>query len=241
MKIIEDLLAFVFAGFATVFEWVFHLIEKRLGIESNKPTSSPHNSKFISSSKVLKKKNTGFCLDGKKQLSSEDSHRHAIIYGPSGTGKSKVVIQPTIYRVDGSMIIFDPAGDLFRASSGYLSRKKGYVVKRINYEKPVVSDGFNPLSYAIKKGQTGINQLSDLVVKIALGESKDGLYWNKNAVNLLRLLIRVVQTRDPKYHTFAYIYHLISILESNTGNFLTLVEESHNPHLISQVKALTCS
>jgi type IV secretion system protein VirD4 len=237
MNIFTDLLNLIFSGVVFIIESVFKFLEQSLGLESNQPKESPHNAKFVPAGKVLKKNHTGFCLDGKKQLSSENSHRHTIIYGPSGTGKSKVVIQPSIYHLDGSMIVFDPAGDLFRASAGYLSRKKGYIVKRINYADPRVSDGFNPLVYAMRKGQSGINQFSELLIKIALGDAKDALYWNKNATNLLRLLIQVVQTKDKQYHTLASIYYWASLLESDPNRFMDLIEQSHNPFLISQIKA----
>ncbi|MEO0331755.1 MAG: type IV secretory system conjugative DNA transfer family protein, partial [Bacteroidota bacterium] len=196
---------------------------------------SPHQAAFGSPEKLLRKKHTGFCLTGRRRLSRAHSHRHAILYGMTGTGKSSISLISSIFTTQGSMVVFDPGGDLYQATATAMTVYRGYFVKRLHLANPGVSDGFNPLSYY--QTESEINQLAELIVSIALGKSPQSTYWNESAIDLLRLMIKLVRTREAKYHTLAHVYHLLAYLEAQPDKILALGKASHQPRLLIHLKS----
>lgn len=78
-------------------------------------------------------------------------NKHIIVYGATGSGKSRGFVKPFIQKtvqmkVSGtskqSMIIVDPKAELFEQYSEYL-RNNGYVVKALNLLDMENSDGWN--------------------------------------------------------------------------------------------------
>ena len=196
---------------------------------------SPHTAKFGNPHKILRVHNTGFCLTGLKRLSRENSHKHTIAYGVSGSGKSTIALLPSLFTTSGSIVVFDPSGELYASSATAMAMIRGYVVKRLNFSQPLASDGFNPLAYASNDSE--INKLSELIITIALGNDPKARYWNESSIDLLRMIIRVVQSKDAGYHTFAHIYHLLSSMEASPEKFLQMVKNTHQPQLITHVQS----
>lgn len=178
-------------------------------------------------------------MNGLKQLSAANSRKHAIIYGSSGTGKSAVVLLSSIFRISknySSLIIHDPSGELWNNSAAFLARKQGYTVKRLAFHRPSISDGFNPMIYA--KDESGLNKLAELIIKTALGSNSKDPFWNEKAIDVLKFLMAVAQTRDSQYHTLAYVYRLMIQLEAQPEQFRELVLEANNQTLTDEAEAL---
>jgi type IV secretion system protein VirD4 len=55
---------------------------------------------------------------GKRQL-VDRKDRHALVYAPSGTGKSSCLVIPTLLRWRGSLLAFDIKGELWEKTAGY--------------------------------------------------------------------------------------------------------------------------
>ena len=200
-----------------------------------KPTSSEHTARFISPRKILQRAHTGFCLNGTHRLSQENSHKHALIVGPTGIGKSSTVLDPTIITTNGNFIIHDPSGQLYHHTAGYLKDKRGYVVKRLCFDRPNISDGFNPLHYV--QDDSGVNKLADLIISVALGKDPRSSYWNESSIDLLAFLLRFVRTKKEVYHTLPALYRILPHIEATPSKFLQSVQETKDEALITHAQA----
>ena len=67
---------------------------------------------FTSQGTLLSSRQQGFCLTGRRNLSVKHSYQNALIIGGTGTGKSSVVLIPSLYTMQSSFIVHDPSGEL---------------------------------------------------------------------------------------------------------------------------------
>lgn len=113
---------------------------------SGKPSrQEKYDSDFSSERDFLNRYHKGTCLTGKRALSIRNSTLNTLVVGGTGSGKSSVVLTPTLLRADGSAsyIVHDPSGENFINTSGYL-QQKNYAIHRL-----VLSDAeicYTPLS-----------------------------------------------------------------------------------------------
>jgi len=147
----------VFSVLIGILEYIF---EKFLDLLTGPKPSHKYEARFIPENSVLSKRYKGFCINGKYNLSLKDSYQNALIIGGTGTGKSSVILIPSMYTMQGSMIIHDPSSELFLKSSGRL-KERGYKVQILNFADAQYSVGFNPLArvhlrLAIQKKPSGI-------------------------------------------------------------------------------------
>ncbi|WP_024867134.1 VirD4-like conjugal transfer protein, CD1115 family [Butyrivibrio sp. FCS014] len=73
-------------------------------------------------------------------------NNNVLIVGASGAGKTRSIITPNILQAQGSYIISDPKGKLWKDYGEYLKRK-GYKVKKIDFIHPEKSDSYNFFDY----------------------------------------------------------------------------------------------
>lgn len=73
-------------------------------------------------------------------------NNNVLIVGASGAGKTRSIITPNILQAQGSYIISDPKGKLWKDYGEYLKRK-GYKVKKIDFIHPEKSDRYNFFDY----------------------------------------------------------------------------------------------
>lgn len=95
-------------------------------------------------------------------------NRHVMIYGASGTGKSRGFVLPFIYGMAAkkekeSMVIVDPKGELFERTSETL-RRQGYLVKAYNLLDLENSDGFNCMS-VVGNDPSLIATIAEVIIK----------------------------------------------------------------------------
>ena len=122
--------------------------------------------------------NKGFCLTGKRNLSVKNSYQNALVMGSTGTGKSSVVLIPSLYTMRGSFVIHDPSGELLSKGAGLLARK-GYEIKVLNFTSPDKSSGYNPLIRV--QGNSDIQKVASMLVETALGGKTKDPFWNTQA------------------------------------------------------------
>ena len=201
----------------------------------NRKESSPYNAKFIKPGKFISSLYTGWRLTGNKSLTRKYSFRHAILFGPSGTGKTFTSIVPSLFTMDGSYVINDPSGQLYRSCAGYLYAQ-GYRLQVLNFGK--VCDGFNPIDDAYLTEPSDINKIAESIISTSLGTDAKSAFWNQEGVSLLTFLIRIAKTRNKEYHTLAYVYRLLDMIEGDPDRFLQIVTESEQEALIEKGKAL---
>src|SRR6185369_1977265 len=121
MVIIRAIFELIAGMVCALVEGVFDGIKEILSQERK----TEYNSKFISSGDLLSRFNKGFCLTGTKSMTKHNSFSNCSVYGPSGSGKSSVIILPSIFSLakGGSTICCnDPSGELYEKVSGYLAK-----------------------------------------------------------------------------------------------------------------------
>jgi hypothetical protein len=115
MQLLEQIFTILITLFENLFEFLVGIIgsipEKNKGYKAD----------FISESKLLSSYfNKGFNLTGRKNLSVKNSYQNAICIGSNGTGKSSVVLVPSLFSTKGSFIVNDPSGELFTTNDATL-------------------------------------------------------------------------------------------------------------------------
>lgn len=197
----------------------------------NQHTKHPfqaYQAKFISSKTVLARKHHGFCLDGQRQLSQTHSYRNALVVGGTGTGKSSVVLIPSLLRMTGSFVVHDPSGELYTNTQNDLKRR-GYQVLILDFSSPKRSIRYNPLQYV--RSIADANKVASLLIRNTVGEGKQDPFWNLQATNLLSLLIRLVKLEPEARHHFLEIRQMLQRLSIYPDRFLRKLNDLDDLHL----------
>ena len=215
-----------------VFTRLFASLGKLFGF--NKKNDHDLTGRFLAEKELLSKREKGFNLTGKRQLSEQLSFQNLMITGSTGTGKSSVVIIPSALTMDASYVINDPSGELFQKTSGYLSRK-GYQVKVLNYTKPEISVGFNILARAESKAQMA--KVASTLVRAALKSGKENPFWNLQATNLITMHISLVKRMEPKYQNLANVRRLLQIMSGQAKQLDKLIVKYGNDAILESYKS----
>jgi len=152
--------------------------------------------------RILRSTHKGVLIDGdKKALSKRDSFEHIAVIAKPGGGKSSAYIIPNILhraKNSASMITLDPSGELFKATSGELSRR-GYRILSFNPGEPDRSSRFNPF-YGLGAGDLAkIGQICASIVLTRYGQDADGALWNDGAISILEIFAKCLAfDEDPK-------------------------------------------
>lgn len=130
-----------------------------------------------------------------------DNHlnRHILVYGASGSGKSRGFVKPFILQAAKqreSLLIVDPKAELFEFASAYL-KEQGYEVRCYNLLDLEHSDGFNCLA-DVEDDPTLIQTITEVIIKNTSNQNERQDFWEKAESNLLMALLHYVQRQtDP--------------------------------------------
>ena len=133
---------------------------------------------------------------------SLNSHRHqknlnVLVIGGSGSGKSRHYAIPNVARLDASIAVTDPKGEIREATERDLLAR-GYEVRTLNLVNLYESQGFNPLRYFDEESpETGIAQLAEGIVTNTSGSREKDAFWDRAERALLTALIAYVWATVP--------------------------------------------
>lgn len=138
---------------------------------------------------------------------------NSIIFGASGTGKSRYFLKPNILQANSSIIVTDPSGDVMQATGYFLEKIKGYKVKCLNIEDMTKSCRFNPLHYI--RSTKDIAIVVNTFLENINGEKKssggsDGDFWTQSAKALMCAVI-------------GYLYEVCPDEQRNFSNVLDII------------------
>ena len=122
----------------------------------------------------------------------DNGEYHTLVIGATGSGKTQTIVFPTVEvlaKHKESMIITDPKGEIYEATSNML-REKGYDVLVLNFRDPQEGNCWNPMTLPYKMYKEGnqdkaIELLDDLAANI-LYEEKSGNadpFWEKTSAD----------------------------------------------------------
>jgi type IV secretion system protein VirD4 len=233
MKIIEQLFSLLIEILEGIFKGAFEFLE--VVISGIPKKSKGYKAEFASPATLLSRRQHGFCLTGKRNLSVKDSYQNALVIGGTGTGKSSVVLIPSLFTMRGSFIVHDPSGELYSKSAGYL-KQKGYEVKLLNFANPAVSAGYNPLVRA--STPSDVQKVASMLVLNALGgnNNKDP-FWNTQATALLTMLITVLKKQDEQFQNLFNVRQMLNALGGNPEAIDSLFSKHADEILFAEYKS----
>lgn len=124
----------------------------------------------------------------------DSGDNHSIIFGSSGSMKTRRLIMPLINYLISSgenLFVADPKGELFNRTSG-IAEKMGYRIFILNLRNPKASHRWNPLGtpwklYRSGEKEAAINMINDFIEIVADEQrnSRADPFWHETAANLL--------------------------------------------------------
>jgi type IV secretory pathway TraG/TraD family ATPase VirD4 len=225
-ELIEGTLKLIIEIFKTIFE-IFGMAFSKKG---------SYNAAFAGQGRVLSSYNIGFCLTGKRNLTAKNSFKNALIMGSTGTGKSSVVLIPSLYTMKGSFIIHDPSGELFSKSAAYL-KQKGYEIKVLNFTNPDKSSGYNPLTRV--QSNSDVQKVASMLVETSLGGKTKDPFWNTQASSLLTMLITILRKQGGEFLNLYNVRQLLNRLGGEPESVDALFSQFADDILFAEYKSFT--
>lgn len=187
-----------------IFEFIVDGLEYLVSAFDKK---NDYNSTFGKAYKLIKRKNKGWCVDGKRFLDMETSRRNICIVAGSGKGKSQVHVFTTLLNLECSAVVHDNSGELakcipYQQSKGIKTSIFSLTKKSGVYINPL--DGCQGDVSAMRK-----------IAKILMGNvSKGNDFFSLSAEDCLTLFIQYVLESEPRIHAnLGNIYRLILIYQ----------------------------
>ncbi|MEO0898671.1 MAG: type IV secretory system conjugative DNA transfer family protein [Bacteroidota bacterium] len=197
------------------------------------PKPKPYQASFGSRKNLLSKRHHGFRLTGRENISAQHSHQNAMIIGGTGTGKSSVVLIPSLLSMHGSFVVHDPSGEL-HATTCLELMERGYKVKVLNFGDGSLSRGFNPLFRATTGAE--INKVASMIIRTSFAGKSDP-FWDLQGVNLLRLVIHLVKGSNQYESHLTQVRELIARLSHDSKSLEADFAELGRADLLNEYQA----
>ncbi len=151
---------------------------------------------------------TKITRNGALEFASVKSEGHAIIIGSTGSGKTSLLLNPTVQlfarnKDQPTMFFSDPKGELYDTHSDFLN-KQGYEVLSINLRDLSLSSTWNPLEklwdmWFVKDNieesrEKALNYLSELASTLFVPKSKE-TFWEEGANTIFRFFVLALLER----------------------------------------------
>ncbi|MBR5371481.1 MAG: type IV secretory system conjugative DNA transfer family protein [Oscillospiraceae bacterium] len=128
---------------------------------------------------------------------TDDSDNHTLIFGNTGSKKTRNFCIPTVYALGNageSMVISDPKGEIYNYTSGFL-KQQGYEICTFNLRDMNRSSKWNPLYIPFMYFKNGVcdramEMITDFanILKMDV-HHRDDVFWENQAAELLIGLI----------------------------------------------------
>lgn len=157
---------------------------------------------------IIFSENAKIRLDDKDSSFDTRRNKNVIVYGGSGSGKTRFVVKPNLLQMNASFVVTDPKGTIINEVGMALKNKGDYKIKvfnTINFKK---SMKYNPLAYVEK--ESDVLRLVETLIANTSGDKQQGdqTFW----VNTEKLLYQ------------AYLSLIISKFPKEERNFGTLID-----------------
>lgn len=156
----------------------------------------------------VKVKTTWQTVPGEHRYTAD---RHVMTIGPNGSGKTRKLLMPNLYRLrDWSCVVIDPKGELAAHTAVFRASRPGhrvivldpFSVLKQNYPRlfakhPDIlkSDGFNPIAALDPSKPTFIDDARSLAIALIKTEETRDPYWPMAAQALIKGLLMGLRLR----------------------------------------------
>ena len=183
--------------------WTYYTERKR----KFRRKGQEHGSSSWGSTEYLKLKNKdkfkNFILSKNILLSMNDQaikrNLHSIVFGGTGTGKSRYVLTPNIMQANSSFVIVDPKGAILENVGEFLKSKE-YEIKVFNLVDMGLSHKYNPFEYLQKEEEIYI-LVDNLINNTSGGEesksNKGDPFWENAERALLSCVVSYLWYKAP--------------------------------------------
>jgi type IV secretion system protein VirD4 len=174
-------------------------------------------------------------INGKPVIHRETSYknRNVLVFGASGTQKSKSYIIPNILNTDSdSIIVTDPKGELYETTSE-IKRKQGYSVHLMNFDitENETSDKYNSLDYIISDIDAA--ELGNTLVINANGLPANGdSFWINSEAGVIATLALYAKHFLPKEQQ--HLGSVYNILVSTPKALHHLFKDIPDNHIVKR-------
>ncbi|MGB0524632.1 MAG: VirD4-like conjugal transfer protein, CD1115 family [Flammeovirgaceae bacterium] len=188
--------------------------------------------------KLLSNKNRGLVIDGKQALSLNDSFKHLVVLGPTGSGKTTKFIIPNVLSIkNASMVVLDPSAEIYQLTASYL-RKQKFRIKMIDVSDVESSLKYNPLHRATTFSE--VQKIAETLVDTAFPKaSADSDFWNQEAKLLITLLIKVLKSSPIHECNLPEVRRLLNLIGVNDEKLDRLVAQCADDDLFSEYAAFS--
>lgn len=155
-------------------------------------------------------------------MASLDTHEtrinnNVIVFGGSGSGKTRGVVTPNIIAANGSYIISDPKGSLYNKWHDYF-KNLGYRIVHLDFIHPEKSSRYNPLAYV--RNSNDVQKLAHQLAYAGMGNASSGSYdpfWDKANELLLTALIGYIceKNAEKSWRRFSEITSLMNEIDTH--------------------------
>lgn len=170
-------------------------------------------------------------LNGKPVIHHEKSfkNRNVLVFGASGTQKSKSYIIPNLLNTNSdSIIVTDPKAELYETTSE-AKRKQGYKVHLINFDirDSLSSDKYNPLDYV--ESDVDAAELGNTLVINANGLPSNGdSFWiNSEAGVIATLALYAKYFLSKQQQHMGSVYNLLVTTPKQLHHLFKDIPDSH--------------
>lgn len=172
-------------------------------------------------------------LSPKMKVTADNNYnrnKNAIVFGPSGSGKSYSVAGPQLLQFNSNYVLSDPKGELLD-TYGSVLLSQGYKVKVFNLKDRDKSDHYNIFAYIRNEDDILVvtkNLVKNLKEDPNAKTSADPI-WEEGMTALLEALIGYVYFElEPEERNMNSVMMLLSMLEV----------QDNNPNFVSQLDLL---
>lgn len=183
----------------------------------------------------------GLILAKDIQIKRKFNYEGSVTFGATGAGKTTGFFIPNLLSndINGSIIVTDPKGELFKLTSWYQKNVCGRKILRFSPLESEISEQYNLL--AMCKDNCEVLELASnllfngsLSIELSTGKKTGGVEWVQMAEPLFASALLYAKTLESPFNTIEFAFQLLITLD--TKQLDALFMSSKNYDIITQWK-----